>query len=152
MTFLKSITALSLLVGTILTVASLPALAEEPLAMQVHELERQFATGDTKMACKGFKQLAKQDPALVEAHYGMAMCARSDGHRDDAIEHLETVLSLSPNHAPAHLLLAELQDEAGNVEAANVHYRQYGYLLKTTGLGAPKSPKIRLRLRQLNAY
>jgi tetratricopeptide (TPR) repeat protein len=83
-------------------------------------------------------------PAQLASNYYLALIARDQGHDDEAIETLETLLKRYPEHAPSREALGGLLMTAERYEDAEIHLR------KAVGV-APKSVKANYQLGLLLA-
>jgi tetratricopeptide (TPR) repeat protein len=79
--------------------------------------ELALAKHDFALAAKSFAAAAKRFPGNAEAHFGLARAfAPSDG--EAAEEQIAKTLELNPNHAGAHLLLADHAVDSENYPGA----------------------------------
>lgn len=62
--------------------------------------------------------LAARPDGDVEARFGYALCHLRLGEEERALELLDEVLRLAPDHAEAHLWVAQVRHERGELEAA----------------------------------
>lgn len=78
---------------------------------------------DFELAGKSFSTAAKKFPENAEAHFGLARAfASSDSEATESA--LEKVLGLNPNHAGAHLMIAEAAIDSENYEEAIVEIKK----------------------------
>jgi tetratricopeptide (TPR) repeat protein len=73
-----------------------------------------------KLAQAEQNQILKNRP---EAHYGLARLLLDESKRDEARAELNTALTIEPQFFPAHVLLAQMDEEAQHWDAAEAHYR-----------------------------
>src|SRR5580698_7799627 len=97
-----------------------------------------------------FERVLSIDPARPEARVGIARILHLSGKTSEAVVRTEALISLYPEFAPAHLLLARLHAGEGNLEAARASYGRAleidptgkdPSLEKELNSGAPKPPE-----------
>lgn len=69
----------------------------------------------------------------AEIHTRLGIGYRDRGQLQLAVENLEIALRQDPNHTPAHVVMALLQERVGNTRKAEHHYRQAARLAPTDG-------------------
>lgn len=95
-------------------------------------------------AAAQFRKVLELQPRNVDAMINQGLAARAAGQREEARAVLLRALAESPRHALAHYNLAVLQDEAGEIARAIVHYR--AYLEHVSGDDPERAAQVRARL------
>lgn len=95
-------------------------------------------------AAAQFRRVLSMEPRNVDAMVNLALAAQASGARDEARAALLRALAESPRHALAHYNLAVLQDEAGELARAAIHYR--AYLEHASSEDPERSAQVRARL------
>ena len=80
--------------------------------------------GNFEAATKELKSCANFENVSAEYHYQLGRLHEIQGFYNEAVEHYETALELSPDHQRALFHLAFRCDMSGDEEAAIDHYRQ----------------------------
>ncbi len=91
------------------------------------------------------KRVQSIDPNRPDARVGIARILHLSGKTSEAVVRTEALITLHPNFAPAHLLLARLHAGEGNLDAARVSYERALALDPTEqgpvpGEGTPTAP------------
>lgn len=71
-----------------------------------------------------YAQVLSSEPNDADALIGVANCEIEQRETDAAIDHLNTLLNLIPDHPDAHYLLATAYLKAGNMKQALAHYQK----------------------------
>lgn len=69
----------------------------------------------------------------AEIHTRLGIGYRDRGQLQLAVENLEIALRQDPNHTPAHVVMAVIQERLGNTRLAEQHYRQAARLAPNDG-------------------
>lgn len=83
------------------------------------------------------------DPWDLDAMIVQAECARSDGNASEAAALLERVTAMDPERFSALLMLAEIQSERGNRDAARALYEMAAQAARTDGEAAAAMARMR---------
>jgi tetratricopeptide (TPR) repeat protein len=78
------------------------------------------------LALDALAKASALQPGLIETNYWAAMAHRQLGRSAEARQELEEVLKANPLHPHAHLELARLLTEAGEMEQAEAHVLAHG--------------------------
>ncbi len=79
---------------------------------------------------QGYRQALQIDPGNAEAHQYLAVIARSTGHIEAAMNHLQSALARDSAQPKLHFMLAQLMEGTGRFDTAIQHY-QYSIELDT---------------------
>ncbi|MFN8615029.1 MAG: tetratricopeptide repeat protein [Vampirovibrionales bacterium] len=107
------------------------------------EAANAWQTGNIKQACQAYHEAQALSPTHPQVLYGVSLCYQQS-NVGKAVATLTQLVGLYPNYGPAWLLLGELYEQQGRQADAIEAYRRYVSL----GEPLPKSPSLRLRLRQ----
>lgn len=77
-----------------------------------------FLKEDYGRAAENLQWLAERGPMPVEMWMNLGLCRRREGKPDQALEAYRRVLEMQPDHAEAHVRVAEVLKEAGREEEA----------------------------------
>jgi tetratricopeptide (TPR) repeat protein len=94
-----------------------------------------FRRGDEEAASRLYRRALEVDPQQPEAHYNIGYVALEHGDTATAIPHFEKAIISDARFADAHFNLAMALEQAGLVERAKEHWRQY-LALEPTGTWA----------------
>lgn len=99
--------------------------AGHPKSAPLQNLAGQFelANGRAAEARQSFEAAKAADPAFFEADLALASISYREKRTDDARSHLAVVLKANSKSIPALLLLASIDGETGNRDAAIAGYR-----------------------------
>jgi len=100
-----------------------------------------YQAHDLDAAARCF-QAARRGPTVADAHAMLGLIALEQGRTSDAQQHLRTALAANPTSWYAHLLAAEMAEDAGDPAAA---LRSYRRVLQFR----PSSPAVRERVQEL---
>lgn len=73
-----------------------------------------FLRKDYPQALADFEDALKHGADPVPTHYNLALCQQALKHEAEAVQHLHTVLELSPQYAEAQQLLAQLRQKSAD--------------------------------------
>ncbi len=97
-------------------------LRENPACWLAHVnlgvMERDGPVPDYERAAGHFRQALTLQPALPEAHYGLALTLQRIGRRDEAASEYRETIRLSPDVAEAHVNLCTVLREMGRLDEA----------------------------------
>jgi hypothetical protein len=77
--------------------------------------------GQMDLAINAYHQAIKLDPNCIDAHYNLHAALITPSNLIGSIEHLETVVLLSPRDQDALFMLAMLYDYAGHIDLAKTY-------------------------------
>jgi DNA-directed RNA polymerase subunit alpha len=80
--------------------------------------------GDLHHARQLLSKLENLSSHSAEYHYQLASCVLAEGHREQALEHLEQAVKLDPGHTGALFQLGFANDLAGNDDEAIQYYER----------------------------
>ncbi len=83
-----------------------------------------FDLGESQSAIEDYTQSLILKPQWPEALFGRSLARMALADWQGAIADAEQVIRLNQNHAAAHRLLGVVQQGLGNLQAANIYYRQ----------------------------
>jgi tetratricopeptide (TPR) repeat protein len=110
----------------------LAVIAEDPQHFgALNDLGTLLYKTDYRTAARlAYAEAIKHHPCNVTGHINLANALWADGRPDEARPHFETALVLSPDHPDANQGMANLLQDLGEEDAAEVH-RQKSYLGRT---------------------
>lgn len=106
--------------------------------------------GDNKTALAAFQRALKISPDYIAALEGAAQIQYQTGNRE-AVPLLNHLLRLRPGDPTSHAMLAVLEYQAGNCQAAAGHFEKAGALMDSQLDGLHAYATCLVKLRQLEA-